>query len=194
MKLNDWQKAEDVLKKGGVAFVPTDTLYGLVTSAFNKKSVERIYKIKGRDDGKPFIVLINSFADLKKFGIKLNSDQKQFLEKVWPGKMSVILPCASEKFKYLHRGTKSIAFRMIGSKNKNLFKIIDSIGPIVAPSANPQGLPPARTRREGRKYFGKEVDAYVCVGTKVSKPSTVVIFEKGKLKILREGVVKINLE
>ena len=48
MQYNDWQKAEKVLKSGGVAFVPTDTLYGLLASAFNKASVEKVYKIRGR--------------------------------------------------------------------------------------------------------------------------------------------------
>lgn len=189
---NDWQKAEKVLKTGGVAFVPTDTLYGLLASAFNKASVEKVYKIRGRDKGKPCIVLISSFADLKKFGIILDENQKEFLGKVWPGKVSVVLPCLQKKLQYLHRGTKTIAFRMIGPRNKNLFKILKSIGPLIAPSANPQGLPPAKKRSEGRKYFGEAVDTYVCVGTKVSKPSTLVEYRNGKLKVLREGAVKIK--
>jgi L-threonylcarbamoyladenylate synthase len=192
MKLSDWQKAEEALKKGGVAFVPTDTLYGLVASALDKKAVERIYKIRGRDKGKPCIVLISSFADLKKFGVSISIEQKKFLESIWPGKVSVILPCTARKFQYLHRGTKTIAFRMIGPKNKNLFKILESVGPLIAPSANPQGLPPARKRSEGRKYFGKSVDAYVCVGTKISKPSTLIEYKNNKLKVLREGAVKIK--
>jgi L-threonylcarbamoyladenylate synthase len=98
MKLSDWQKAEEALKKGGVAFVPTDTLYGLVASALDKKAVERIYKIRGRDKGKPCIVLISSFADLKKFGVSISIEQKKFLESIWPGKVSVILPCTARKF------------------------------------------------------------------------------------------------
>jgi L-threonylcarbamoyladenylate synthase len=189
---NDWKKAEDALKKGGVAVIPTDTLYGLVASAFNKKAVERVYKIRGRDKNKPCIVLISSFIDLKKFEVSINDEQKKFLESVWPGKVSVVLPCTSKKLDYLHRGTKTIAFRMIGPRNKNLLKILKSVGPLVAPSANPQGLPPAKKRSEARKYFGKEVDAYVCVGTKDSKPSTLIEYKKGKLFIIREGAVKIK--
>lgn len=192
MQLNDWVKTKDVLKHGGVAVVPTDTLYGLVASAFNKKSVERVYKIRGRDKGKPCIVLISSLADLKKFGIVLDNKQKEFLGKVWPGKVSVVLPCTEKKFQYLHRGTKTIAFRMIGPKNKNLYKILKSVGSLVAPSANPQGLPPAEKRSEARKYFGSSVDAYVCVGRKISKPSTLVEYKNGKIKIIREGAVKIK--
>lgn len=192
MQSNDWIKTKDVLKSGGVAVIPTDTLYGLVARAYDRKAVERVYKVRGRDKGKPCIILISSFSDLKKFGIGISIEQKKFLEKVWPGKISVILPCVQSKFQYLHRGTKTIAFRMIGPRNKNLFKILKSVGPLVAPSANPQGLPPAHSRREARQYFGKVVDAYVCVGTKNSKPSTLVEYKNGKLKIIREGAVKIK--
>ncbi len=195
MRSNDWQKAEYALKNGGVAFVPTDTVYGLVARAEDAKAVQRVYKIKGRDDKKPFIVLINKFSDLEKFGIgtKIHHGEKWYLllKKIWPGKVSVVLPCTLKKFEYLHRGTKSIAFRMIGPKNKNLFKIINSVGPLAAPSANPQGEPTATKRSEGRKYFGNNVDAYVCVGTKISKPSTLITFKNGKPVILRQGSVKI---
>ncbi len=194
MYSNDWKKAEEVLKKGGVAFVPTDTLYGVVASAFDKKAVERIYKIRGRDKSKPCIVLISSVSDLKKFNIVLSSSQKEFLKKVWPGKISVILPCPERKFEYIHRGTKTIAFRMVGPRNKNLSKILKTIGPVIAPSANPEGLPPAQSRKEARKYFGTNVDAYVCVGNRDGKPSTVVEYKDGKLIVLREGAVQIKKE
>ena len=43
----DWSKAEKVLKDGGVMIAPTDTLYGILARAEDKKAVERIYKIKG---------------------------------------------------------------------------------------------------------------------------------------------------
>lgn len=189
---NDWQKAEYVLGHGGVAVIPTDTLYGLVANAFDKQAVERVYLVRGRDKDKPCIILISSFNNLKKFGIKLTSEQKEFLQTVWPGKVSVILPCPLKKFEYLHRGTKTIAFRMIGSRNKNLLKILTSVGPLVAPSANPQGKTPARNRKEARMYFGKAVDSYVCVGIKNSKPSTLIEYKNGKLIVLREGQVVIK--
>ena len=44
--------------KSKIIVLPTDTLYGICTSAFNNKSVEKIYDIKGRDENKPFIILI----------------------------------------------------------------------------------------------------------------------------------------
>jgi len=189
--MNEWKEVNNIVKKGGIVIIPTDTLYGVLGSAFLPKTVERIYKIRGRDKDKPCIVLISSFADLKEFGVTLNTEQKKFLDKIWPGKVSVILPVLSSKWKYLHRGKKSVAFRMIGPRNKNLYQLLMSAGPLVAPSANPQGEKPALTKREARKYFGSQIDAYICGGTKISPPSTLVEYKNGKWLVLRQGAIRV---
>jgi L-threonylcarbamoyladenylate synthase len=188
-----WQNVAKILKHGGVAVIPTDTLYGVVGSALSEKTVERIYDVKGRDDNKPCIVLITDYKDLEKFGVIYN--QKD-LERFWPGKVSVILPIENniiqKKFEYLHRGTYGISFRMISSRNRNLFKLIKEVGPLIAPSANPQGLEPAENITQAKKYFGDSVDFYVSSGTKKSKPSTLVSYKDGKFTVLRQGAVIIK--
>lgn len=183
---NNWRKAEIVLKEGKVVVLPTDTLYGIVGKAKSKKTVEKIYKIKERNENKPFIVLINSYKQLEMFGVKTTKEQAKILKKFWPGKVSIILPCEFKKWQYIHRGTKSIAFRMIGFKNKNLFNLINKVGSLVAPSANPEGLSPAKNITEAREYFGDEVDLYISSGVKKSKPSTIIKYEDEKFIIIRE--------
>src|SRR3989338_2024213 len=93
---------------GKIGVIPTDTIYGIVTSAFDEKLVEKIYKLRKRADDKPFIVLIGSTEDLKKFGVQLTDKQKEFLQNHWPNPLSVVLPVLDEKFAYLHRGKKSL--------------------------------------------------------------------------------------
>ena len=190
---NDWNKALKILKKGGVIVAPTDTLYGILVKADNKKAVERVYKIKGRDKGKPCIVLITSLGDLKKFGLKLPKDGEvyRFLEHVWPDKVSVVLPCPSPKWRYIHRGTKAIAFRMVSPKNKNLYSLLQKVGSLVAPSANPQGLEPARSLAQAQMYFKDSIDLYVNGGTRNIPPSTLVSLLGPKPKVLRQGSVNI---
>ncbi len=193
---NDWGNVAGVLKKDAVVVIPTDTIYGLVCSAYSKKAVERVYKIKGRDEGKACIVLVNSFENLKKFGVQLGEEGQKFLRNFWPGKLSVILPIEDKKIlkdlKYLHRGLGTIAFRMIPKRNKNLFNLIQTVGPLLAPSANPQGMPHAKKRSEAKKYFGTSVDCYICVGTRDAKPSTLVEYKNNKFNVLRQGGVKIT--
>ena len=186
-----WNRASEILKNDGVVVLPTDTLYGILGSALSKKAVRKIYEIKGRDETKPFIVLVNSFSQLEIFGIKIDEIKAKILEKFWPGKVSVILPCQLKKFEYLHLGGKSIAFRMIGKRNKNLFKLISLVGPVVAPSVNKQGEKPAETISEARAYFLDKIQSYINVGKRVSKPSTLIRLEGEKVIVLRQGEVKV---
>ena len=58
----------DVLARGGVGVIPTDTIYGIVGSALDKKTVERIYKLRKRNIKKPLIILIPAATALGKFG------------------------------------------------------------------------------------------------------------------------------
>lgn len=196
--VKNWKKAEEILKNDGVIVLPTDTLYGIIGRALSKKAVEKIYKIKGRIENKPFIVLVNSYDDLKIFGIKIDKDQATFLEKIWPGKVSIIFPCILDKWFYLHRSTHSIAFRMISQKNKNLFNLIKNVGPLVAPSANPEGKKPAENINEAKKYFKKEeinshqINVYINGGERKVKASTLIKFKNKNWVVLRQGEVKIS--
>jgi L-threonylcarbamoyladenylate synthase len=185
MKLN-WIKAEKILKDGGIVVIPTDTLYGLVSSAFDKKAIEKIYKIKNRDKSKASIILISSVKQLKFFNIKGD------FTKIFQPKVSILLECKSNKFKYIHKGTGEIAFRLISPKNKNLFNLLNKIGPVVAPSANRENEKPAETIREAKKYFGDNVDYYINSGKRIGEPSTLVRIKDGEIEILRQGVVKIK--
>jgi L-threonylcarbamoyladenylate synthase len=171
------------IKAGGIGVFPTDTIYGLVGSALNRKTVERIYKIRKRDKNKPLIVLISSRSEIKLFGVKVNIFQKNFLNKVWPGKVSVILPCKSKKFTYLHRNSGGLAFRL--PKNKSLISFLKLTGPLVAPSANIQGLKPALDLASAKKMFGIKVDFYYCSKKIIGKPSALVKLQKNNFAILR---------
>lgn len=169
-----------------ITVIPTDTIYGIVGSALFPEIVERIYQLRKRTPIKPMIILISSIDDIKKFNIRLTHKQKKVLSKLWPNPISVILSCPSEKFLYLHRGTKTLAFRM--PKKDSLLKLLQRIGPLVAPSANFEGEMPAKNIEEARKYFGNEVD-YIDEGVLISEPSTLIQFEGNDVKILREGVL-----
>lgn len=163
--------------------MPTDTIYGIVARALDKKTVERLYKIRRRSPKKPFIILISDISDLKKFGVLIDQITNQLINHLWPGKVSIILPCPFAEFKYLHRGTNTLAFRL--PKKPDLIRLLKKTGPLVAPSANPEGLPPAKTIAQAEKYFSDKVDLYVS-GRAGKKPSTLVAVKNGKIEILRK--------
>ncbi|MFZ2072131.1 MAG: Sua5/YciO/YrdC/YwlC family protein [Minisyncoccia bacterium] len=177
MLLNSkYKKIINILKNDGVGVMPTDTLYGLVGSAFSRKAINRIYKIKNRDKKKKMIVLISSIKDLEKFGIK-HTNKLEFvgmLSKFWPGKVSIIL--------------NNIAFRL--PAKKSLIEILKKTGPLVAPSANSEGFKPAENIKKAKEYFGDNVDFYLSGGTLKSKPSTLIKINKnGEVEVLR-GILK----
>ncbi|MCL5784954.1 MAG: L-threonylcarbamoyladenylate synthase [Patescibacteria group bacterium] len=178
------------LKEGKIGVLPTDTLYGIVGSALNKEVVEKIYNIKGRTKNKPLIILISSLGDLNIFQIQLSDKIKAFLEDIWPNPISIILPCPSENFFYLHRGTKTLAFRI--PNKPNLLQLLKKTGPLVAPSANPENRPPVQTLEETKQYFGEKVDFYLDGGKLLSQPSTLIKVDNGKITTLRQGVYKLK--
>lgn len=182
---NTKKEIVEILRSGGVGVMPTDTIYGVVGSALSKDAVQKIYKLRKRNPKKPMVALIGSLNDLKRFGIKLNPAAKEQIKKLWPGKVSIILPCSSKKFLYLHRGTKTIAFRF--PARRWLMNLLKKTGPLVAPSANMEGMPPARTIAKARSYFGNNADFYLDGGHVLSKPSTLVRMEKnGRCEVVRK--------
>lgn len=183
----DWENQEliKILKAGGVAVMPTDTLYGIVGSALNKDTVERIYALRKRNPEKPCIILISDPLELEKFSISLSQEQEQELAKFWPGPVSIVLDCEDENLSYLHRGTKTLAFRIPAISP--LRELIKEVGPLIAPSANTEGGEPSKNVEEAQNYFGAGVDLYMDGGEVQGKPSKVIKLQKeGGAIILRE--------
>lgn len=190
MKKDLLGKLAKEIQKGEACVMPTDTLYGLVATARSVRSVERVYEIKGRKKGKPFVILIGSIKDLKEFGVKPDRTTEAFLRAAWPGAVSVLLACPQKKWEYLHRGTKELAFRV--PDTKWLVDLLNRTGPLVAPSANPAGRAPAGSILEARAYFGRNVSYYLSAGKRVAgEPSTLVRPGERGVSVLRQGRVKI---
>ena len=164
---------------------------------YSRERIKRIQNKKLRSlvryafDKSPMYRRLYDGIDLKKFNLSLSKVVLSFLSKIWPEKISVALPCKDKKMSYLHRGTKSLAFRF--PPKKSLLSLLKKVGPLVAPSANPEGQKPAATIKEAQKYFSDKVDFYVDGGKINSLPSTLIKIEKdNKISVLREGEITIN--
>jgi L-threonylcarbamoyladenylate synthase len=180
----------EILKKGGVGVMPSDTIYGLMGTIFSKETVKRIYQLKKRNQNKPLIILIGSFSDLGKMGIDFNKKTQMILEKIWPGAISVVLPFSNRKIKYLNKTGEALAVRF--PDDKTLINTLKKTGPLVATSANLEGAVPAESITEARKYFGERVDFYLDGGELKASHSTLIEIKNGKIKILRKGGVDIS--
>lgn len=173
MKIYDERLHPEVihcLKNGGVAVLRTDTLYGVVASVLSRSAVERVYKLRHRNEKKACIVLIANESHLP---TRPPIYAEQMLKQVWPGSVTVILPVDDVVPEWLHRGLKSLAFRV--PADPELRKLLLKTGPLIAPSANTEGSPPAETIDEAIAYFGEGVDIYVNNGiVKKGKPSKLL--------------------
>ena len=152
----------NILKRGGVGVLPTDTIYGLVGSALNKHAVAKIRAVKKRPSESRFIILVNSISELELFGVEVTKNIQEALRAVWPGKVSVILPVSPsagfKRYFYLHQGKRDLAFRL--PSKPGLRTILRRTGPLVAPSANISGEPPALKIADAENYFGDSIDFY----------------------------------
>lgn len=180
-----------ILKNSGIGVMPTDTLYGVVGQALSREAVERIYHARKRSPDKPLIILISRPEDLELFGIPIDKGPGRVAQRFWPGKVSVIVPCDRTEFEYLHRGTKTLAFRL--PEKKELVELLKETGPLVAPSANLEGEMPSLTIEEAKRYFGVSVDFYLDEGLVQSEPSTIIQITGHKILIIREGAEKIKI-
>lgn len=158
-----------VLKENGVVVMPTDTLYGIVGRALSKNTVERIYKLRKRNPQKPCINLIGSLNELYKFGIFISPEQKKQIENFREPTSFII---------------DSVSFRL--PQNENLRELLLKTGSLIAPSANIEGLPPAKTIKEAQEYFGNLVDIYIDGGTITGKASKIIQLHKdGSISTIR---------
>ncbi len=165
----DFYKDENLiktLKEGGVVVMPTDTIYGVVGRAENKETVDRIYKIKKRSPEKKLIILISSWEETKKFGI----NSSQYKKRDYDEPTTFVI--------------ENTAFRI--PKDADLRNLLSKTGPLVAPSANPEGLLPAKNIEEAKNYFGDAVDLYVDGGEISGKASKLIkLREDGGEEVLR---------
>lgn len=175
LKSKDKERIIQIINTGGTVVLPTDTIYGIHASIFLPKAIKRVYKLKGRGEKNPFIILINKIEDIESLGINISDNIKIFLKKIWPGKVSVVF-------------NESLAFRL--PKNKLLLELISRTGPLISTSVNPSGKNPSRNITDAYRYFGDKIDLYIDAGERNSAPSTLIEIKNGKIEILRQGSIK----
>jgi L-threonylcarbamoyladenylate synthase len=169
------------LLAGGVVVMRSDTLYGIFARADDEKAVEKIYKLKDRNQQKSPIVLISSTTQLYD---EPPENTRRLCEQNWPGPVSIIVPSVSSPW-WIHRGNESVAYRL--PDHEQLRALIEITGPLAAPSANPEGQEPAHTIEQAIDYFGDAVDVYVDGGeVGDAQPSQLLrVDQRGNVERLR---------
>lgn len=171
-----------LLAGGAVGVLPTDTLYGVVASAYNAASIERLYLARNRPADKACVVLAGSLETVQDW-LQVDLAAGEFIKKHWPGPVSIVLPVTAALPAGIPTFNNTLAVRVPAFAE--LHALLQKTGPLLAPSANLAGEPPAKNVTEAQAYFGDAVDFYVDGGDLVNKPSALVSFASGKPIILR---------
>jgi L-threonylcarbamoyladenylate synthase len=182
-------QAAAVVARGGVIAFRTDTFYGLGADPFNQAAIEKIKTLKGREEGKPILVLISDPEQLDRLVPERSASFDLLARKFWPGPITLIGLAHDELSSELTAGTKTVGVRL--PKDVEVRALVRSCGgALTATSANPSGQSPAITAAEAEGYFDDRVDAILDGGTaETDQPSTVVDAGRDSVKLIREGVV-----
>lgn len=148
-------KLPEMINSGAVGVMLTDTLYCIVARVDNQAAVERLFSITNRSSELPPIVLI---SDVSQLYDPLPAGIDPTVGDLWPGPNSVVVAAPSAP-EWLRRGSAGVAYRI--PSDSRLLRILAETGPLLAPSANPDGKEPAKSIGEAEGYFGEAVDFYV---------------------------------
>jgi len=186
-------RAAEIIKNGGIAAFPTETVYGLGADAFNPLAIARVFEVKGRPRFDPLIIHIAAVDTLELVAdlsvLKKEIRNKLFLlaENLWPGPLSIVLPKNEKIPGIATAGLAAAAIRF--PDHETAQKLITlSTGAVAAPSANPFGsLSPTRAEHV-RDSLGEKVDIILDGGpARIGLESTVLDIADGSFKILRPG-------
>ncbi len=180
------KKASEIVRDGGIIIFPTDTVYGIGCDPYNKKSVQKIYKIKSRERIKSLPVLAFSKEIVTKIA-EFDKDSENIAEKLWPGPLTIILKLTDKKLKESLHVTDKIAIRV--PNHQCTLKLLKKCNFIVGTSANISGSQSFRNPEECYQNI-HDYDLFLDGGIITSDgESTIIEFVDGKLKIHREGVL-----
>lgn len=182
-----------VLRAGGVVMHPTETCYGFAASVFDERAVEKIYKIKGRDEKKPFSILVDSYEMGLIYGV-FSPKATEFAKKYWPGPLSIVVPRTEKLPMFFNSGVDFVSMRV--SKDDLCMKVPYLLNlPITTTSANVYGKDPLYSC-EDLSQFGDRAEMIDLIvdGGRIpfNKPSTIVRVEEDRITVLRQGDITVE--
>jgi L-threonylcarbamoyladenylate synthase len=201
-KIDDIQifldEAVDYIIQGKIIGFPTDSVYGIGGNPLNLAVLERINKIKFREQNKGFLLLISDIKEAEKI-VEFNDISRKLATHFWPGQLTLILkrkepniiPMEVSAFR------NSIGLRV--PKNDIILSILnklkqkDYFGGIIGTSANYSGEPPCKDGEEiAQRFLGTGTIDFIIDNGKIKSeiPTTIVDCSTGELKFVRIGSIK----
>ncbi|MBP3368814.1 MAG: threonylcarbamoyl-AMP synthase [Clostridia bacterium] len=180
--------AAEIIKRGGIVAIPTETVYGLAGSAFIADSARKIFAAKGRPSDNPLIVHVAYPEDAEKIA-HTNDLYYKLAERFMPGPLTIILPKKDNIPDSVTGGLDTVAIRC--PSNPIAHRLIEvSCHPIAAPSANRSGIPSPTCATHVVADMDGRIDMIIDGGEcEIGLESTVIKLDHDGCTILRPGAV-----
>jgi len=184
----DVGRARDVLQRGGLVGIPTETVYGLAAVALNEEAVGRVFEAKARPTSHPLIIHLSPSDDIHRWGV-LNESAQQLAESFWPGPLTLLVPRTELVPDWVTGGRDTVALRI--PAHQMTIDLLDSLGDaVVAPSANRFGQVSPTSAEHVINDLGDSVDLVLDGGTcAIGIESTIVECTSSSVQILRPGKI-----
>ncbi len=179
-------KIIDVLSKGEIAILPTDTVYGLTGDATSLKAIKLANDIKKREKPQPLLILVSSIDMLKKYTKNISDLELEVINKYWPNKLTILFEKNDLLSDELTASSPYVGVRM--PNNKLLLDIMNKYNkPLLSTSANIHSKDVITKISLLENEMRDSVSYIYDAGELSTTASTLIKIENGKIKILREG-------
>ena len=181
--------AAEVILRGGLVAVPTDTIYGLAGNALDAAAVSKIYEVKNLPAIKAIILLVPGLDVAETVCAEIPETARVLAKAFWPGALSLILPRRDTVPDIVTAGGGTIGVRCPNHmKTLELLRLTDV--PLAAPSANISGMPSPKTAEDVLAYFDGKIDCVIDGGTcELGFESTIVDLTVEPFQVVRRGAI-----
>ncbi len=187
-----FQHALELVRRGEVIALPTDTVYGVATDGWNAAGVEKLFVAKNRPSSKAIMLLLGDFEDLDKAAASISPMARQLAERFWPGGLTLVVEAKPDLPSNLKAETNTIGVRL---PNYSLVReFVRALGrPIAATSANLSGGENPRTAQDVMNSLGGRIALILDGGaTPGNVASTVLDCTVEPPRVLRAGAISVE--
>jgi L-threonylcarbamoyladenylate synthase len=181
-------RAGEVLRRGGVVALPTESLYTLVADPFSLQAVGRVYSAKGREPHRSLPLLVQDFLMVEDLVSDVPNRFHLLARRFWPGPLSIIVPASSKIPLKVTGNTGRLSVRQ--SRSRTAMAIIEHLGqPLIGTSANISSKP---TCRSGIEVFGMmdgRIDLVLDGGHCIGGGNTTVDITEPYWRLIKEGQI-----
>jgi tRNA threonylcarbamoyl adenosine modification protein (Sua5/YciO/YrdC/YwlC family) len=176
----------EVLKGGGIIAYPTDTQYGIGCDLFNKRSIEKVYWLKKRNEKKPFSFICSDLKDISEYA-KVSNYQYKTMRRLFPGPYTFILEGTRLVPKIMLTRRKEAGIR-VPNHNIPLSLVRELSHPIINTSAGVEGEAVLNDPQTIEDVFKGAIDLIVDGGPVPGTPSSIISLIGDEAEVLREGL------